>query len=482
MTPEQQRAIAMASARKRQAEGGSPLSPQQQNAKEHPVARTFGRAGRSALAGLGSLADIGLLVPKTAALGVGLGAEKMGAEGFGGWLQRLGATPSMADTSRQIVDNATGGVLQPTGKIDQAGDFIGEMIAASVPFSKAPQALNAIAPSPPTAGTALKSVLDPETALNQLPNVQGMSTPAKFTTTDQAKVAGDAYKKAQEYGGLLKQEATNTWLDDIYKKVMPQTSAGKIAAGKDTAVSSVMQRLEGLRDSPLSLDEVQEIDEILGDAIDGEFGIKGLTKQGKKILDIQNSFRDMVENADESMFAGTKEGFDYLKRGRQEWSKLMKMKDIERIISRAEMSEQPANAIKSGFKTLYNNPSRMRGFTKEEQAFIKKAANEGVALELLRGVASRLFGIGSAVAGGPTGYAIGKGAEMGARSLRENAMMGRADNLINLISGQAARNDTPLLTNQGALAAIAGTQSGGQQMLPRPSLRITVQPNSQRGY
>lgn len=452
------------------------LSPESsQFGSEHPILHTVGRAARTGLSGLSSLADLGLLVPKTAALGLGLGAEKMGATGFGQSLQRLGATPTMADTSNMIVDQATGNRLQDRNNIDKVGTFIGQMIASAVPFSQSPKALSAVAGNtPPSAGTALTALLDPQTALNQLPSVQATQVPKVMPLLDQKQVASSAYQKAKEYGGLLKPEATDNFLDNISKEILPQTKAGRTLAGKDTPIATIMARLEELRGNPLSLDEVQEMDEILGDAIDAEFGIKGLSGQGKKILEVQNAFRDMVENADETMVAGTKEGFDALKQARAEWSKYMKMKDIDRIITRAEMSDQPANAIRSGFKTLYNNEKRMRGFSKEEAKLIKQAATDNLPMEVLRGLASRLTGIVSGATHGPIGFAAGKGIEMGARGLRERMATQKTDALMNMISGYKPPQAQNILTNQGALAALAGANTAGQQMLPKPPLQITV--------
>jgi len=313
--------------------------------------------------------------------------------------------------------------------------------------------------------------------LNQLPKVQAQKTAMGPVSEIISQQANRAYQAADELGGILKPEATDSFIDDIGKKVMPQTAAGKILAG-DNTVTKVMSRLDELRGQPLTLTAAQEIDETLGDFVDSEFGIKGLSKQGKKILDIQNSFRDMIENADESMVSGDagKKGFEALKEGRKLWSKKMRISDIERIISRAEMSEQPANAIKSGFKTLYNNPTRMRGYSDAEKKLIKQAANEGLALEALRGIASRLTGIISGATGGVPGYIAGKGAEMAARGIREKAMTGRANNIIDAISGIPKPASQPLLTNQGALAAMAGTNTAGQKMLAPPPLRITVRP------
>jgi hypothetical protein len=73
----------------------------------------------------------------------------------------------------------------------------------------------------------------------------------------------------------------------------------------------------------------------------------------------------------------------------------------------------------------------------------------------------------------------------GARALGTARQIDKTTALMDLIAGAApkmAQQSTPLLTQKGALATIGATGTQGQQMLPRPPLRITVQPNSLRGY
>lgn len=451
-----------------------PITPSQQFAAEHPIARTLGRTGRAALTGISSLVDTALLVPKTAALGAGLGLEALGAEKMGAALQNVGMLPSQAGATKSIIDTATGGMLKPNNWMDRAGDFTGELIASSMPFASAPQVVQSVVPKAPTGGSAIRAALDPQSALEQTMNA---SKPIERVTSEAIKSQSRAaYDKAKQLGGAIKPEIVDSFVDDIEKTVLPQTRAGKIVAGKDSAVASLMSRIGELKGTQLNLDEAQEIDELLGDVVDGMLEMGKPTKEGLKVIKIQDALRDAIESADETKIIGGKEGFDALKKARGLWSKAAKISDIERIVSRAEMSEQPANAIKSGFKTLYNNPSRMRGLSQEQRDFIKKAANEGLALELLRGPASRLFGIGSAVAGGPAGYIMGKGAEMGARGIREKAMMGRADELMGMIAGVPEAAYSPMLSQRPATALI-GTTSGQGAQFTQPKLLSLPPPN-----
>jgi len=439
------------------------LTPAQEYAKSNPIERTLGKTGKAVAGGLSSLVDTALLVPKTAALAAGMGLQAVGAEGAGQSLIDLGTTPTMRDMTVGAIDNATGGKLKPTGMIDKVGDFTGEVIAASAPVAQ-------LASKIPVVGESIATVLDPartvqQTALNALPTPQ--APVARPTAEATKKQANAAYSRATELGGTLNAKATDSFLDDVATKVMPQTKAGKALAGSDSPVSKIMQRLESLRGQAINLDEAQEMDEILGEAIDSEFGLKGLSKQGKKLLDIQTSFREMIENASDDMLEGSKEGFEAVKEGRTLWGRAMRMKDIEKIVARAEGAEQPASVIKNGFRTLANNETRMRGYSKAEKAAIKKMAHENLAMEAVRGIASRLFGIGSAVAGGPKGYVIGKGVEMGARGIRDASMRGRADSILDLVSGNAPTAE-PLLTPQGGLATLGAAASTGSQLREKP--------------
>jgi hypothetical protein len=319
--------------------------------------------------------------------------------------------------------------------------------------------------------------------MNQLPAVQKNAMLARPTAETIRKEAGNLYKTATQKGGAIKPEIVDNFIDDLQKTVKPQDEVAAALTKDDPANEALSIFEELMRGKEMTLDRLQAVDEALTQKIDKYVELGRPKKEGLGLVKIQDQLRKTIEDADESMIEGGKEGFDALKSGRKMWSKAARMRDIESIMTRAEMSDQPANAMRAGFKTLYNNPNRIRGYSKEERELIRQAAKDNLPMELLRGLASRLTGIGSGVAGGPIGYAIGKSAEMSARGVRENLARAKAQGILDLISGyKPIEQSQPLLTQKGALAAIAGTGTQGQQMLPRPPLRITVQPNSPRGY
>lgn len=254
-----------------------------------------------------------------------------------------------------------------------------------------------------------------------------------FTSDDVKQLSSQAYKRAEEQGGVLLPRVTNRFLDSARKRVMPRTEAGRLVGGKGK-VAEVMENLEQLRGKNLTLREAQEIDEFLSDMIDGATDMGKLTKEGKKLFDVQNAFRATIDNAPAIDVAGGKAGFSSLKEGRRLWSQSAKLRDIERIITRAEMTDNPATSLKSGFRTLYNNPKRMRGYNTAERAAIKKAAESGVVTDLLKTAGSRLVPIITASVGGGLGpSAVAAAGSMASRGAATKVQLAKARKIADVI-------------------------------------------------
>lgn len=312
--------------------------------------------------------------------------------------------------------------------------------------------------------------------IKNIPNeVKGLSATKPIMTADDVKeLSNQSYRKADELGGLLSPKVTNGFIDDAGRDLKPQTEAGIAVAGKN-AVTDLTERLSTLTGKPLTLAAAQEVDEELTNLVSKEYGLKGLSKDGQKMLDLQTKFRKSIEDAtpDNGGVLGGKDGFEALKEGRRLWSKQAQMRDIESIINRAELAEQPANAIRSGFKTLANNKARMRGYDQETRNLIREAAQTGVVGEGLRFFGSRLLstitgtaagGVGGGLPGAIVGGAAAQGIGMGARKLGENLARGRANKVLESISKEVA--PTPAVT--GNVATMVGAKNAN----PAPASNI----------
>lgn len=285
------------------------------------------------------------------------------------------------------------------------------------------------------------------------------SKPAQVTAKQIRQAASQAYKKAAQQGGVLKSKVINSFIDEA-SSLTPQTAEGKLLAGDDP-FTKLVDNVKLLRNKNISLQGAQEIDEILGNKIDSFFDPKTgrLTKEGLKIQKTQQAFRKSIENAGVGDVVGSKSGFDALKEGRKLWSQAAKIDDIERIIARADQADNPATALRSGFRTLSNNPSRLRGFTNEERLAIKKAAKTGIITDTLRVMGSRLLPIGAmATGGGVGGVAATQLGSISARGLAGKAQAKKAEKVLQTIYGRGVKQlpryplspalAAPIVTNQ----------------------------------
>lgn len=439
--------------------------------------RQLGLTGRYVAEGLAGIADLpnaainyGLIGPANALAGLDIPEVPYASRGVGKYLTELG------------VPEPQGGLERVVGDVSRALSGVGGTTSLASAASKYAPALGALAKdaalqgraaigSAVGAGTTREMGGGPLAQLAAGLTGGGLASmtrakPATPITSESLKAqASSLYDDATKQGGVLTPKFTDRFLEEV-DEVLPQTSAGKMIAGEDD-VSKIVTRIKGLKGKPITLAEAQEIDEFLGDRIDDFTELGSLKKQGKKLLEIQSSFRDLIENAGESDVLGSKAGFAALKEGRKLWSRALKTRDIERIIERASMMDQPANGIKSGFRTLLNNPKRMRGFTtKEEVAAIKDAAKSGVIGEALRIPGSRLFPITSAAVGtlgGPLGglaSTIAAGTASGvSRSLRERYQFGKAYKALSKISGvkKSEERGANLPRSLGALQGLTQT-------------------------
>jgi len=311
---------------------------------------------------------------------------------------------------------------------------------------------------------------------NMVGNAKSAILPAKAAIRGSEQIsanAGKLFGEAEKLGGTLKPQITNKFIADI-EALAPQTAMGKTLAG-DSIFTETVGKIREFKNNPINLNSAQEIDEILGDLIDSEYSMGRVSKQGKKLIDVQSAFRKSIDSASEFDVVGGKAGFDALKQGRAEWSTAAKTRDIERIISRAEQMDNTATGIKNGFRTLSNNPSRMRGYSKETQLAIKKAAESGVISDGLRTIlGSRLIaGLMGAAGGGFTGAVASQAVSASSRGLAAKMQMGKAEKVLRTIQ------KTPEPTS--AISSRAAGMSGRidrQEMLSRELLNPSdnVQP------
>ncbi len=239
------------------------------------------------------------------------------------------------------------------------------------------------------------------------------------------KAAGELYKKAERSGGMLKPEFTNSFIAQAQKSLISDDAL--INAMKSNApLREAFEDLATFQNQPMTLSRAQALDEQLGNMIDSFIENGKPNKVGQKLIEVQSNFRHMIENADDGMIQGGREGFEALKEGRKLWATSRRLNDIERIIDNAQYYQVPATAIKTGFRTLLKNPNKMRGYTAEEAKAIRRAAETGIVSDAMAVFGSRLAPLIGATHG-PAGAALGYGASTAARSGATASQMTRAN-------------------------------------------------------
>lgn len=398
--------------------------------------RMLGRAGRNVAAAAGGAADLGLLPLKTLASGAEVGLEALGLEGSGveRFAERVRTTPPMREAVLGMIDEPTGGQLQPRGAIESITDFAveigaptGAVLGKLSAIEKQKDMFDMVRKSDPRIGEAIRQVAfdDPDEALSAI---------------IKAKSQG-LYDEAEKAGGALGETVVEDFLTKVTRAIKRKTEAGAMVAGKDDAADALLDRLSTLRGKRLSLDEAKDIDEVLGEMMTKDTFINSATGKlnasGRKVSRVQDALRETIENALPDDILGGREGFDAFKRARKLWSNSLKARDVERIVERGKMMDQPANAIRSGFRTLYNNPKRMKGYTKAERAAIKKAANTNLFKDILRVPASRLGSVVGLGTGNPALAAALTPVGMAGRGVGEAFQTSQASKILGLLAKES---------------------------------------------
>jgi hypothetical protein len=203
---------------------------------------------------------------------------------------------------------------------------------------------------------------------------------------------------------------------DVAKVVPGQTEHG-IVTGGPTAVTSLLERWQGLRDKPATLQGATEMDRSLADLITQEYGPRGISGVGKQLQDIQRNLRDHFENPGAGDVTGGTAGIEAMAPARRAWSQALKMDDIVRMQERADRTQNPTQSIKTQANTLLSSRTKSRGWSPEEKAALEHMAERGTTGDALYGLGSRLLGkagavVGASIGGIPgmlAGYTIGEG-------------------------------------------------------------------------
>jgi len=336
--------------------------------------------------------------------------------------------------------------LQPGDAVHQVARGIGSDVATAAGLGMAANAGRAAAleraglPPEPTpmqrfVGNQASGGVDVQ------PTPQAPASPAVAVPSieDIKNKAVDFYNSAESKGGLLKEDVVNNVINTANQEAGLQSQEGRTFAG-DNAVTKTLADLDKLRDKPISLKGLGEIDDDIGDRIGAAFRA-GNNEQATKLMKIRDTLRDASTSAAQSDMVNPN-GFADWRTGDQLWTAYRSADDVQKIIENGMRADVPSTAIKNGFKTFIRNEKNLRPFTEAEKTALRQAAKTGLVTAALKSVGSKIItGVaaggagfaGGGIPGALVGSAIGQAVGYPMRAAATAIQAGKGQNVINMI-------------------------------------------------
>jgi hypothetical protein len=424
-------------------------------------------------------------VPAAIGAGVGSTAEELataaGAPGAGRDFNAAIASLSPVMAGMAPVLPRT---LMPGGMPRPGGNKPGEpFVSASRTGPLNPEAIaemearrtaRAAEPNPPFGGMRVREGETSPTAVDgPLPLPPGYIPPTSATgLAKDAYAVGEAhYDLADHLGGRVSAKANDAYLDNKVSKIRTQDEAARRFDPTDAVDATIGDLNNALRGRELSLRGTQEIDRKIGDRI--EVALRaGKNDEASRLVQLQHSLRDHVESVGEGEITGGPAGFAALKDARRAWSIAVRMQDVERMIQKAQDTQNPQVTLRNAINRYTNDERMTRGWSKEDLDLLKQSAKTSDGMEILRGMASRLGPIGGYAMGGPLGGLAGLATETVIANRARDALGGiyakRLEGVNRQLSSQLP--GTPGYV-AGPPAPSPGVLPTVGQALPQPSQR-----------
>jgi hypothetical protein len=267
---------------------------------------------------------------------------------------------------------------------------------------------------PPGTPRAVDAVVPSAPATPATPATPGGGATPVPQTLDE--VLAQAKSVAQQHYDIAKAQADSAYtpqsvnrMVDAVDSVAPQ-GPGERAVGGDDAVTRLQRDMQPLRDQPLTLADIQRMDERMGDAITVELRA-GRNKVAQNLQDIQQAWRDQADAVTPADVTGGTDGYQALDPARQAWAQYRKLGDVQHMKDRADGTQNPTSSYRTAVNNFVNGRAS-RGWTDEEIAALKDSADRGAIGGTLHVLGSRLLphvgGVIGAHFGGVTGLMAGE--------------------------------------------------------------------------
>jgi hypothetical protein len=229
-----------------------------------------------------------------------------------------------------------------------------------------------------------------------------------------ARQSGVLYEKARQSGVVVDRAATQPLLADL-------SSLGKLDEDFTPDALKVIGRLkEKLDAGDLPLGELEALHSKAGKAINKNR--IGNPQDAAAAGDIARKVDEFMMNLpDSAIVAGVgdkAEAIETFREARQLWKQFRNSERLQEIVAKAEIAENPAGAIRSGFRSILNNKNKRATYSPAELQVMRQVISESKAGNWVQ----RLIGYGTGLTrqvvatsagygvGGPIGAALGSAA------------------------------------------------------------------------
>lgn len=258
------------------------------------------------------------------------------------------------------------------------------------------------------------------------------------------EMASPAYRYAERKGAVMTPDLTGDVLETMKGNVdesprvtraLGQTKAQQMAKGLDDEYNG----------TPMSFNDATDIVKRFNDAINGEVQKNGkLSDVGRQMYAMKTDFiKQISEAGDNGQVTGGPAAIEAWKHANDLWSRSMRAGEVERIIERGSMMDNPDTSIRLGFRNLYNNKKALKSYLPQEQEYIKAASETSAVGELMRAASSRLFSQGMFATGNFIGGLAGNMAATGVRAIAARARMGQGQKIVDEIVNNAKPYQPP---------------------------------------
>lgn len=362
--------------------------------------------------------------------------------------------------------------------IQAAGNAIG-LATAFTPVkgvSAVGAAEKAIAPSAKALGN------DVTVALNQRGINKYVRENSPGNVQDLEKLGTQKYKTAEEIGGTLNPRGVEL-LSDKAREIGVQSSMDKRLGYAPDAVDDIAERLQNLRGSTISLQELDQLDTRLR-TIKNKNYISGDTDVARKAEELQDFLREFRDGADPSLIDGGQEGFAAWRAGDEIWTQKHKLQQIEDILAVTENKPNKAQAIRTRAQTLLANKKKTGHWTPQEKEALRQMGKSGIAdgvLGLLGGRLAAAVGLG---AGNPVGALALHGVGIASRGGRDALQVGRAEKaaqtILRKVSPPRAQLEAEFLAQKGKISVAPVESKSKIRLLPAPERPYVSGPSGTR--